>query len=484
MSEMIKVYIVDIEEKIINRVEQVFYEHHDLGYKVIGSAHNHVSCLNDIDTAKGADVFLISAYLPDQMGYDLVERLRKIKPDAKIVVMVTKQTRNLTDISMAKGADEVIQKPFQIGSLIETFEQVLGTEKIEEAKQAAKEEEEEYGYPEEPVQESSRSGFDVGGYNNYEKPEKENNRQISSSYKDDFLLTAYGAGGMDDERVKRVVTFYSTGSNGKTTLLVNSAVAVSERSELKPKVCIVDLNFMYPSVVNKFNDRELIMCRKNIYDLFEDMTHLDDSLLDQAMITHEPTGIKILNTPGDSLRNSDYVSADQLEHLIAYLKDKFDLVLIDTSVDVKRDSVIFPLTYSDKSIILIEPDISNILNTMTFTEMFKRLEANSPEKITNKFVYVLNKNDAKTGVGIEEIKGVLQTDIRLRIPNDANVTFLSNDGQFVVNENTNATKPMLELGRLIYPFSETFDVDSVSSKKSESKFGIKDMFGSLLKRKK
>jgi Flp pilus assembly CpaE family ATPase len=448
MSGKIKLYIVDIEETTVNRLEEVFYKHPQLGFKVIGNAHNYVSCINDIDQAKTADIILVSAYLPDQMGFDLIEKLKKVNPTAKVVIMVTKQTRNLAEVSREKGADEIIQKPFQVGNLVEKIESLLEPGKISEARQGISEE---------------SGDASVSLHKNEDKGRK--------MFEEPTILSGFSHDEYDDDKKPKVVSvFYSTGSNGKTTILSNVAAAIQKYSEYKPKICILDLNLQFPSVLNKFHQDDLIMCKKNIFDIVEDMTHLDQALLYSALVTHEPTGIKIMNTPSDVIRDYSRISADDIEQLIAHLKDYFDVILIDTSSNIRDDTTSFPLTIADKSFILLEPDISSVLHTRKFIQMMKVFESNIQEKITSKFIYVLNKENSKTGIHVEDVKKALfNNDIRVRIPYDVNVTFFSNNGQFVIDNSTPSAKYINDLAKMIYPFKDGFDL-SGDKKKSKSLF--------------
>src|SRR5690606_38042176 len=100
---------------------------------------------------------------------------------------------------------------------------------------------------------------------------------------------------------KKVITFSAPKSVGKTSALVNTAVSIVRNSEFEPKIVILDLNLIYPSVVFKFHQDDLIEAKKNIYDLLAEINDLDESLLESALVTHEPTKIKIVNTPFEAV---------------------------------------------------------------------------------------------------------------------------------------------------------------------------------------
>jgi len=510
MLSKIKLYIVDIEEITINRLEELFYNNPQLGIKVVGYAHNYISCINDIERVKNADVLLISAYLPDQMGIDLIAQVKKVNPLAKVIIMITKQTSNLAEVSKAKGADEVITKPFKAKALIDKIEELV---------------EREFGDDEE--QEALTQGYESGGGRpitrmNLEKNEDGIPFQTEESFKPEpvgidnpFMETPKNpmAPAMSDQNNRRalfdvysenpiasniymkdrdedegekpnvVAVFTSTSSAGKTTMLVNVAAAIHKESEYKPKICILDFNLLFPSVLYKFHQDDLIMCRKNLYDVVEDINSLDETLIRQALVSHEPTGIQILETPSDVIRDFSRINADSIEHLISYLRSMFDLILIDTSSNIRDDATIFPLTVADKGIVLMEPDLGSLLHTRKFITMMKLFENNLAEPITPKLNFVLNKENPKTGIHVDTIKKTLfNTDVKVQIPEDLNITHLGNNGQFVTDSSSIASKHVMDLARLVYPFEKEFYLSNKKKKTNSSTNG--SLFGGLFNKKK
>lgn len=467
MNEKIKLYIVDIEEQTVDRLEEVFYTHPHLGVKVIGYAHNYISCINDIDRVKSADIVLISAYLPDQMGVDLIPKIKKINPNVVVTMMVTKQTLNLEEASKANGADGVIQKPFQVGVLMEEIESHIDPERLKEARNVT-----------DFTGEKKKKSFEIRNDQPSEEGTKETTKKtLFETYTDPTLISPYEDEEGSGENPKVVCVFYGTSSTGKTTMLVNAAATIYEKSEFKPKICIIDFNLVFPSVLNKFHGDELIRCRKSIYDLVEDINSLDENLINQALITHEPTGIKIINTPADVIRNFDRISPEHVEQLLIQLKEMFDLILIDVPSKITEDTTTFSIVESDKVVVLAEPDITNLLNTRKFIKMMQLYETHTNDRILNKFNYVLNKSNNKTGISTEDVKKAFYNNkIKVEIPEDVNITFLSNNGRFVKDENVTSRKSIEELARIIYPMSENFSLSTGEKKKNS-------LFGSLFKKK-
>lgn len=389
------------------------------------------------------------------MGYDLIPNIKKANPNAKVIVTVTKETRNLAEISKQKGADEVIQKQSKVKVLLDTIEELVGSDVMDQARQSdfaprterifRPEEEESLAEPA-PVK-----------------------RTLFESFTTDMSTFTPSEDDSNVDKPKRVVVFYSTGAAGKTTLITNIATTIHKHSELKPKICIVDFNLLFPSIAMKFHTDDLIMCKRSVYDICEDINDMDEELINQALITHEPTGIKILNTPSDMIRGSHRITADSIDHLLMNLREMFDLVLIETSNNIKEDTTIYPITVADKNMILLEPDVSCLLHTRKFISMIKEIENNTNEKITTKFNYILNKSNPKTGVHVEDVKKTLfNADIKVEIPEDANITYFANNGEFATNNTTISNRAIMELSNLVYPIKEDLNLDIQASKKSGS----------------
>lgn len=502
LSRKIKLYIVDIEEKTVSRLEELLYGNPQLGIKLIGHSHNYTSCVNDLSRAKEADVYLISAFLPDQMGIYLIEKIKKVNPEGKVIIMLSSSTQNQAEIAREKGADEIILKPFKAKQLIDTIYQLAVTEEEEEEEFTNDNFEPSTSSYDEPVSfesvtpappvENSRvienpafSSFvdeeygdfldSDGNSSNYhlqernqkrfeisqsapeieEEKEEEKivppptNKPINNMYQDGakraiFDIYAENPIGnkiyqdpdeLDGNKPNQLVVTSSVTSAGKTTLLVNAAIAIHKYSEYKPKICIVDFNLAFPSVLYKFHQDELVMPSRNLFDIVEDKELLDEELIKQALATHEPTGIKILETPADAIRDISSIDRNVIIPLFEKLRAMFDLVLVDTSTNVRADASSYPLTISDKNLIVMEPDLSSLLHTRKFITMLKTVEnALGGDKFTNRNIYILNKDNPKTGIHVDTAKRTIHNNpIRLTIPEDVNITHLSNNGQFVIH---------------------------------------------------
>lgn len=479
MVKNIKLYIVDNEKKTFEQLESLFYEHPELGVKIHGFTHNFVSCVNDREHAKGADVYLVSAFLPDQMGIDLISKIKAWNPKAKVIILLKDNTLNLGEKAKKMGADDTIAYPYKIRKLLEKIESITGFNILNEEEESVEKEENEH-------EEENVFYHEHDEENEYlESRTEEKGEEGRKMF--DFLN---GSGGTllnkkkesDAEKENRVVSFVSVNSSGKTTLLTNAAMAINEFSDYEPSICIVDLNLVNPSIEVKFHNDELIECKKSIYDVCEDLHYLDESLIKQAMITHEPTGVKLLYTPIDMLRDFKSINSNSIEKLINTLRDMFDLVLIDTSSNIRDERTMNALLLSDKVIVPFEPDVTNLLHTRKLIDTLRDLGEDLTQPIVPKLNYVLNKSNEKSGVNIDIAKGWLGSKVDVEIVDDIELTNASNNGRFVTNEDFKCTEAILDLANIVYPFDK--DLYLSNDRKGNRGNKKKSLFGKMFRFKK
>ena len=71
------------------------------------------------------DLVITDVLLPDENGLDLVPRIRKLRPDLKVVVMSAQNTLMTAVKATERGAFEYLPKPFDINELINVVQRGL-----------------------------------------------------------------------------------------------------------------------------------------------------------------------------------------------------------------------------------------------------------------------------------------------------------------------------------------------------------------------
>lgn len=532
-TKKIKLYVVDFEKDIVRRLDELFNNYPEYNIKFVGSSYNYSSCLNDYAHWVEADVFLISAYLSDMMGTELIHPIRLKNPNAKIIVTVKSNTLNHGEEATRKGADKILTKPIAFTELVDVIKEL--TESSYEDNDSYEEgiiftpptqnvytpsspdivssllnkhlpdedEEDEDNAPltqsSSPFQtftsEPSQSTFSQPTSSNISpkpieptqqttfKPSFRQPDELQQTPKPKFKPQANDA--FLNNKPNHVVTFSSSMSSGKTTLIVNTAIAIHRFSQYKPRICIVDFNLLFPSVQLKFNQTDLIKCKKNIYELIEDIEDLSEDLVNQALVEHEPTGIKILNTPRNILRATE-INNFIIEKLFTQLRSMFDLILVDTSSNIELPSNTYPLVISDKNFLVVEPEVTSVVHTQRLCSLIRTLESGSGRQILNKTHIVLNRQKSKPLIELEDIKTTINhTDIRFVIPEDTKILEHGNNALSVIDYPSLSTKYIKELSRAIYPFDTSFSIgQSKSSSSGKTGTSSKNLLSNLFNRKK
>ena len=90
-----------------------------LGMDVV-QAHDAVSALRAITApTDGLDVIVLDLRLPDMKDLSLLATIRQVVPEATIVLMTAFGSDEILERAIALGACSVLNKPFELGTLID-----------------------------------------------------------------------------------------------------------------------------------------------------------------------------------------------------------------------------------------------------------------------------------------------------------------------------------------------------------------------------
>jgi len=91
--------------------------------KVLGRGYDGRTAV-DLYKEHKPDVVLLDVMMPDYDGFYGLERIRKIDPDAKIIMVTADLTADTEKKLVELKASAMIYKPYEIDSVIETIEKV------------------------------------------------------------------------------------------------------------------------------------------------------------------------------------------------------------------------------------------------------------------------------------------------------------------------------------------------------------------------
>ncbi|MBT7279159.1 MAG: sigma 54-interacting transcriptional regulator, partial [Rhodobiaceae bacterium] len=71
------------------------------------------------------DVIVTDVMMPDQNAFDLIPRIKKLRPDLPIIVISAKNTLGTAVTAAEKGAFDYLPKPFDLGELTELVQRAV-----------------------------------------------------------------------------------------------------------------------------------------------------------------------------------------------------------------------------------------------------------------------------------------------------------------------------------------------------------------------
>ena len=227
-------------------------------------------------------------------------------------------------------------------------------------------------------------------------------------------------GASDDGDLGQVISVFSTkGGAGKSVISTNLAVCLAQRSS-KP-VCLVDadLQFGDAAVMLKLTPHHTIV------DAVEAIDRMDNSLLESLLVTHEPSGLRVLPAPLEPAF-ADQVGAAEMIAIVERLRTFCSYIVVDTPAYF-NDVVLGLVEISDRIVLVAGMDIPNIKNVKIGLQTLRLL--NTPME---KLLLVLNRSNSKVKLDIGEVERTLQAKADALVPSDVLIPQSVNKGVPVV----------------------------------------------------
>ena len=362
-DEKIRILIVDDVAETRENIRRLLQFENDV--EVVGVAGTGKEA---IEIAKDVrpDVVLMDINMPDMDGIAATEAIRRTLFFTQIVVRSVQGDPNYMRRAMLAGARDFLTKPPSVDEL---------TSAIRRAGKMAHEE-------------RSKAPIAAPGM-------------------------AGGAGGaiLNPVTSGKVIVVYSPkGGAGCTTVSVNLAMAL--HNEESP-VILVDGNLQDGDVSVFLNEQG----KNTIMDLAPRADELDPEILEEVLITHKTSKVRVLAAPSRP-EYAESVTGEQFGKVLQYLKRMFSYIVVDTSSTL-TDEVVAAIDNADLVILLTTQDIPAIKNARLFFDLANVLNL-SPKRI----VFAMNRFDKRIGITPEkvgesfkhEVSSVLPLDERVVIP--------------------------------------------------------------------
>jgi len=345
--------------------------------EVIGTASSGNEIIHVAHEVK-PDVILMDINMPGVDGITATEKIRKNDPFVQIVILSVQSDTNYMRKAMLAGARDYLSKPPAVDELLDAVRRAGEMAHIERHKISA------------PVIASNATS--VPGN-----------------------LASVSPG-------KIVCVYSSKGGVGTTMTAVNLAIGLKKEDN---SVVLVDGNLQFGDVAVFLNEQ----VRNTIADLAPRSGELDQDILEEVLVTHESSEIKILAAP-PSVEYSESISSQQFVEVISFLKRFFSYVVVDTS-SFLSDVVLSTMDISDIILLMTTQDIPALKNARMFLDIARTLGINS-----KRILLVLNRYDKRIGISPQKISENFKKEIITVIPDEERTVIpsINRGAPFVISE--------------------------------------------------
>jgi pilus assembly protein CpaE len=376
-SEKVHVLIVDDIAETRENIRKLLQFESD--FEVVGAARTGREAI-ELAKETRPDVVLMDINMPDMDGITATELIRRDLPFTQIVMLSVQGDPNYMRRAMLAGARDFLTKPPSMDEL---------TAAVRRAGHMAQEERSKAR----PAYSPQNGSLNPAG----------------------MAMQAMIEG--------KVITVYSPkGGTGCTTIAANLAVTL--QSEQTP-VVLIDGNIQFGDLAVFLNEQG----KNSILDLAPRAEELDPDIVEEVLVTHTASGVKILASPSRP-EDSESVSGEQFGKVIEYLRGMFAYIIVDTA-SALNDISLSAIDASDLVILMTTQDIPAIKNARLFLDLMDALKV--PR---NRVLFVMNRYDRRVGITAEkvsesfkhEIVAVLPLEDRVVIPSvNRGVPFMLGD---------------------------------------------------------
>ena len=219
----------------------------------------------------------------------------------------------------------------------------------------------------------------------------------------------------------RVISIFAPkGGVGKTTVSVNTAVALREQT--RANVLLFDADVGVGNVTSVL----AVKYRMGLADLSDSAPEeWTDSAFEHCVTTHEPSGVRVL-TWGSDPADSENVGVDLLLAALRWAKAHHSYVVVDTHPGYD-DRTMAMLTLANEILLVVTPEVGSLRNSAQFLGLAREVGLGDIIRV------VVNR--ANHGIRLPDIEDVLKLPVSATVvSNGPKAIIASNEGQPVVSK--------------------------------------------------
>ena len=142
------------------------------------------------------------------------------------------------------------------------------------------------------------------------------------------------------------------------------------------------------------------------------MDELDPEVVEEVVITHEASGVKILPAPPRP-ELADGINEEQYSKLLQYLRRLYDYVIIDTSSNLNF-MTLSALEEASMIILITSQDIPAIANSRLFLDLTRALGI-----AADNIIFIMNRYDKRINITPEKVAENFKKNLDAIIPLDS-----------------------------------------------------------------
>jgi pilus assembly protein CpaE len=363
-NDKIRVLIVDDIAETRENIRKLLQ--FDSEFEVAGAARSGKEAI-ELSKELKPDVVLMDINMPDMDGITATEMIRRNNSFSQIVILSVQGDPNYMRRAMLAGARDFLTKPPVVDEL---------TAAIRRAGKMARDEKQKGT----TISQSGGPGVST----------------LAGS------AVSYG---------KVILVYSPKGGTGSTTVAINLGMTL--HSEETP-VALVDGNLEFGDLAVFLN----LQGKLTIVDLASRADELDPEIIDEVMISHHSSGVKILSCPPRP-EYAESVSGDQFGKVLDYLRRLYSYIVIDAASSL-TDVTLAALDTADVILLITTQDIPSIKNARLFLDLVDVLKISR-----RRVVFIMNKFDKRIGITADKISESFKQDILAVLPSDERVVIPS-----------------------------------------------------------
>ncbi|MEO7987482.1 MAG: AAA family ATPase, partial [Gemmatimonadales bacterium] len=210
------------------------------------------------------------------------------------------------------------------------------------------------------------------------------------------------------------------GGAGSTTVAANLAIVLHQLTG--KKTLLVDLELQMGEVALLLG----IQPRFNFVDMVQNFSRMDAGLL-ASFIERHSSGVHVLSAPYHPER-AEGVSVEQIRRILAFLRQHYDYVLIDTSKSL-LPSTLAAFEQADTVFVVTNPDLPSLRNIQRGLPLIRRALMGNEQQ----FRLVVNRHNGSDVIPQADIERTLGLKVFWNLSNDYEAVITSvNTGTPVV----------------------------------------------------